>query len=68
MENKIGVDKKPEEMRPYFAIHQGEKIMVHGKTSLEAQEKAAAIFKARRRWDVDVFLADVEHSPTILGG
>ena len=47
-------------MRTYAAFYKNKKIILQAETTLEAQEKAAKIFKARKHYDVAVVLADVE--------
>ena len=45
-------------MFTYEAFYKNRRITVQALRSFDAQEKAAAIFKARKRWDVTVVLAD----------
>ena len=47
-------------MRPYVAFYRGRQIPVSAESSYAAQRKAAAIFKAKKSWEVTVVLADVE--------
>ena len=52
----------------YIAFYKGKKIEVMADTSLAAQTTAAAYFKARKSWEVDVVLAEqngqqVSHRP-----
>jgi hypothetical protein len=49
--------------RPYVAFYKGKRIEVTAESSYSAQQKAATILKARKRWDVHVMLADVTHTP-----
>lgn len=58
-------------MNGSIAFYRGKQIEVYAATSYEAQQKAAALFKARKRYEVTVVLAEkeghaVEHSPAIL--
>ena len=56
-----------ETLRPYAAFYKNKRTTVHAPTALAAQEKAAAYFNARKRYDVTVVLADVPVSPSSLG-
>jgi hypothetical protein len=52
----------------YIAFYKGKKIEVYANSSYEAQQKAAAIFKAKKTYDVTVKLAtkdgeQVVHKP-----
>lgn len=49
-------------MYNYIALYKNKKIHVTAATSYEAQQKAAATFKARKSYDVSVYLADVTHT------
>lgn len=60
-------------MNTYAAFFKGKEITVTAPTSYEAQQKAAAAFKARKAYDVTVILtateaAPVIHNPAILQG
>lgn len=46
-------------MRYYKAFYRGKSIEFLAESKLAAQTKAAAIFKAKRAWEVAVVLADV---------
>jgi hypothetical protein len=46
-------------MNGYVAFYKGKKIEVHANTSYEAQQKAAAVFKARKSYEVTVMLAEL---------
>jgi hypothetical protein len=53
----------------YIAFYRGRKAEVHADTAYEAQQKAAALFKARKSYEVTVVLAEkdgaqVTHIPT----
>jgi hypothetical protein len=47
-------------MRQYIAFYKGQQISVTADSSYQAQQLAAAQFKAKKRYDVTVMLADVE--------
>ncbi len=42
----------------YIAFYKGKQLTVQALRSLDARDKAAALFKARKAWDVTVVLAD----------
>ena len=44
-------------MNGYIAYYKGKQIEVYANTSYEAQTKASAIFKAKKSYDVSVYLA-----------
>lgn len=52
-------------MNGYIALYRGRKTEVIAPTSLEAQRKAAEYFKARKSWEVTVFLCEKEGQPVI---
>jgi hypothetical protein len=45
-------------MHGYVALYRNKRAEVFADTSYEAQQKAAAIFKARRAWEVSVYLVE----------
>lgn len=45
-------------MNGYKAFYRGKSIEVYAATSLEAQTKAAAIFKARKSYEVTVVICE----------
>jgi hypothetical protein len=47
-------------MNGYIATYRGKKTEVHAETSYEAQQKAVAIFKAKKSFDVSVYLCEKE--------
>jgi hypothetical protein len=56
-------------MNGYIAFYKGRKAEIHAATAYEAQQKAAALFKARKSYEVTVVLAEkngqqVTHTPT----
>jgi hypothetical protein len=58
-------------MNGYIAFYKGKRIEVYAATSYEAQQKAAAQFKAKKAYEVTVMLAEkdgvsVIHSPASL--
>jgi hypothetical protein len=44
----------------YKAFYKGRETEVWADTSYQAQQKAAAFFKARKEWQVDVYLCERE--------
>lgn len=42
----------------YIAFYKGKQTEVYANTSYEAQQKAAAVFKAKKAYDVTVVLAE----------
>ena len=47
-------------MNGYLAFYKGKKVEVTAASSCEAQQKAAAIFKARKAYEVAVMLCEKE--------
>lgn len=45
-------------MNGYIAFYKGKRIEVYAATSYEAQQKAVAMFKARRSYDVTIVLVE----------
>ena len=45
-------------MNGYICWYKGKRIEVHADTSYSALKKAAAIFKAKKEWEVTVVLAE----------
>ena len=45
-------------MNGYIAFYKGKKLEVYASSSYEAQQKAAALFKARKSYEVTVMLAE----------
>lgn len=45
-------------MNGYIALYRGKKIEVYADTLFEAQCKAAAIFKAKKSYEVSVYLCE----------
>lgn len=45
-------------MNGYIAFYRGKQVEVYAPTSYEAQTKAAAIFKAKKSYEVTVMLAE----------
>ena len=50
----------------YECFYRSKRITVQALRSFDAQEKAAAIFKARKSWEVTVVLADKQVDPASL--
>ena len=42
----------------YLAFYKGKKLEVYAETKLQAQNKAAVIFKAKKSYEVDVYLCE----------
>ena len=42
----------------YIAMYKGKRTEVHAETSYKAQQIAAAFFKAKKSWEVDVYLCE----------
>jgi hypothetical protein len=47
-------------MNTYIAFHKGHKMTVYGRTSYEAQQKAALAFRAKKSYNVSVVLVEKE--------
>jgi hypothetical protein len=45
-------------MNGYIAFYRGKRTEVYANSSYEAQQKAAAYFKAKKAYEVDVYLAE----------
>jgi hypothetical protein len=59
-------------MCTYIAIYRGKQIEINAETLLEAHNLAVKQFKARKSWDVSIYLCEVDgkqivHDPAILG-
>jgi hypothetical protein len=46
-------------MNGYKAFYRGKTLDVYANTTLEAQTKAAALFKAKKAWEVSVVLCEL---------
>jgi hypothetical protein len=46
-------------MNGYKAFYRNKTIEVYANTSYEAQQKAAALFKAKKSWEVTVVLCEL---------
>jgi hypothetical protein len=53
-------------MRTYVCFYRGRRLVVQADRTIEAQEKAAKLFKARKQYEVDVVLADTPVEPASL--
>jgi len=51
-------------MHTYLALYRGKKIKVQAETSYDAQQAAAKQFKAKKSYEVDVFLCDEGNQPS----
>lgn len=49
----------------YVAFYKGKRTEVYAATSYEAQQKAAAFFKAKKSYDVTVVLAEKGGAPVV---
>jgi hypothetical protein len=47
-----------ESMNTYEAFYNRRKMLVQAETVLEAQTKAAQVFRAKHRWQVNIFLVE----------
>ena len=45
-------------MNGYIAMYRGKRLEVYAESSYAAQTKAAAMFKARKSYDVSVYLCE----------
>ena len=54
-------------MRTYIAFYKNNKVVVQANSSYEAQQKAAVMLKARKSYDVSVYLADDPVSTSSIG-
>jgi hypothetical protein len=54
-------------MRPYKAFYKGKSIELNAESMYAAQLAAAKIFKAKKSYEVTVYLLDVVHSTASLG-
>ena len=52
-------------MNGYVAFYRGKRTEVYADTSYEAQQKAAAFFKARKSYEVTVMLAETDGEPVV---
>mgnify|MGYP006296405677 CR=1 FL=1 len=52
-------------MNGYVCFYKGKRIEVYADTLLEAQQKAAALVKARKSYEVTVVLAEKNSEPVI---
>jgi len=53
-------------MFTFIAFFKGRTLTVQAPTSYAAQQKAAALFKARKSYDVTVMRSDIDHNPAAL--
>lgn len=53
-------------MYGYIAMYRGKQIEVYAETKLKAQEEAARRFKARKSYEVDVYLCERPDGSTVL--
>jgi hypothetical protein len=50
----------------YIAMYRGKKLELYAETKLKAQEEAAKRFKARKAYEVDVYLCEKPDGSTVL--
>ena len=55
-------------MNGYVCFYRGKRIEIYAATSCEAQERAAAQFKARKSYEVSVVLAEKAGEPVQQDG
>ena len=55
-------------MNNYECFYKGKRATVQAETSIAARDKAAAIFKARKAYDVTVVLVNKPVAPASLPG
>lgn len=55
-------------MNGYIAFYRGKRIEVRANTSYEAQQKAAAILKAKKSYEVSVMLAEADGEQVVHSG
>lgn len=53
-------------MRTYICLYRGKKIIVAANTTMEAQTIAAKQVKAKKQWEISVYLADSPIDPASL--
>ena len=49
----------------YVCFYRSKRLEVYAGTSHEAQQKAAALFKARKTYEVSVCLAEIDGQPVL---
>lgn len=52
-------------MNGYICFYKAKQLEVHADTQLQARDKAAAHFKARKAWEVTAILAEKDGAPVI---
>ena len=55
----------PTNLNGYVCFYRGKRTEVYAATSYEAQQKAAAYFKARKSYDVTVVMAEKGGAPVV---
>ena len=50
-------------MNGYIALYRNKRLEVYAETSYAAQKEAAKQFKAKRDWEVTVYLAEKDGEP-----
>lgn len=52
-------------MNGYVAFYKGKRIEVRAETLLKARDLAAAQFKARKAFEVNIILAEIDNKPVV---
>jgi hypothetical protein len=55
-------------MNGYIGFYRGKQKEVYAETKLKAQEELARQFKAKKSWEVDVWLAEKDGQPVVHNG
>lgn len=55
-------------MNGYIALYRGKQIEIHADTSYAAQQEAARLFKAKKSYEVTVYLAEKDEQPVMHDG
>ena len=50
--------------RPYIAFYRDKRLEIYATSSVAAQQKAAIMLKAKKTYEVSVYLADIIHTAT----
>lgn len=55
-------------MNGYIALYRGKRLEVYAETSYQAQQEAARQFKAKKSYEVTVYLAEKDSQPVVHDG
>ncbi len=55
-------------MNGYIALYRGKRLEVYAETSYQAQQEAARQFKAKKSYEVTVYLAEKNNQPVVHDG